>query len=254
MKNTKQKITPNTNEAQQLPGLNDWYFDILTKCQLPVELPSTILCVINDFCKSIVGYHYDKSEPIATIAELSLNNASFTFELWLYLLKYNTRNQNDNNIIGCARGNTNNGWLHINIRSGYPYIGFYGSDTCCKIKVPLKEWTHLAFVYDKEEKKQIIYFNGKLGTEGTNKQPLNSYPATVLCFSNYAGARVLNGVINNSRLWNCVRTEQEIQSCLAVDNDQLPESLHSRLTKLWWIDQFGTKHELTPRSKNVMTL
>eukprot|EP01083_Nonionella_stella_P052925 140247_1 len=112
MKNTKQKITPNTNEAQQLPGLNDWYFDILTKCQLPVELPSTILCVINDFCKSIVGYHYDKSEPIATIAELSLNNASFTFELWLYLLKYNTRNQNDNNIIGCARGNTDNGWLH----------------------------------------------------------------------------------------------------------------------------------------------
>eukprot|EP00485_Elphidium_margaritaceum_P017813 CAMPEP_0202726746 /NCGR_PEP_ID=MMETSP1385-20130828/184770_1 /ASSEMBLY_ACC=CAM_ASM_000861 /TAXON_ID=933848 /ORGANISM="Elphidium margaritaceum" /LENGTH=474 /DNA_ID=CAMNT_0049392973 /DNA_START=42 /DNA_END=1467 /DNA_ORIENTATION=+ len=306
-----------TSQRKALPQTKGWYLNILQQAQLPAQCPSSILGAIDEFCRSTVGHYLTQPAAIDTVQNLSLNGASFTVELWLYLLKYNTHSQtqNDNNIVGCSYG-SNNGWLHINIRNGRPYFGFYFNDdddddeddddeddeddddedddeymdsddeeqarrlqeleykighrppmeeliekrilykkaidmtpviqneannlqhvitkrnTDASDTVKLRCWTHLAFVYDKKKRQQIIYINGERVAVGHNKTALSAENNNVVYFSNYAGGRVLNGVVKNVRMWNSAQGGDEINRWMYTDNHKLARDLYPKLTRL----------------------
>ena len=82
--------------------------------------------------------------------------------------------------------------------------------------LPTNEWVHVAFTYDSADGSMIIYVDGKKQSVGTFKvgkvdlgQP--GY-AGFLIGRSYDNDRGLAGEISEARIWNKVRTQEEIQA------------------------------------------
>ncbi len=127
---------------------------------------------------------------IGNTETLGLSNHSFSICVWVKLDRYNTSNQGDNAILGSDHP-IPNGCLHLVLRNGYPYLGFYGNDVVANRAIDINRWYHLSFVYNIEDKTQSIYINGKLSNSSGNHSPLEGSAEVYL--SEYVGSRGLNG-------------------------------------------------------------
>ena len=80
--------------------------------------------------------------------------------------------------------------------------------------LPTNEFTHIALTYNSAESKMILYVNGKVQGESTkNLGSVNLGRGGVDGFSigrSYADERYLAGDISEVRIWNVVRTQDEI--------------------------------------------
>jgi len=50
--------------------------------------------------------------------------------------------------------------LHLVLRHGYPYMGFFNNDLRSSFPVNENVWVHIAFIYDHRTCRQYIYVNG----------------------------------------------------------------------------------------------
>lgn len=114
------------------------------------------------------GFYLDgeTSIEIGTAVDLKLTDASFTIEAWIFIERYKSGNTNgDATILGSKdHGSTKSSTLHLTIRNGVPYMGFYNNDIQSGASGYISEgyWYHLAFVYNKLYERQTIFFNGLL--------------------------------------------------------------------------------------------
>jgi hypothetical protein len=84
----------------------------------------------------------------------------------------------------------------------------YGPD-----QMPLASWVHLAGTYDGTDIK--VYVNGTLA--GTTNHPGTTSGISELHFCRFmVGSSFLDGAIDEVRIWNIVRTEQEISATKSV--------------------------------------
>lgn len=81
--------------------------------------------------------------------------------------------------------------------------------------LPLNEWVHIALTYDSKAKEMIVYVNGKVQSKSTTAD-LGTVNLGVggqdgfYIGRSYADDRYLAGDISECRIWNVVRTQQEI--------------------------------------------
>ena len=97
---------------------------------------------------------------------LGLKDASFTVLAWV---KPDSLS-GDRAILGTTVNQTQRG-LHLILRDGKPYFGFYNADTASGTTLSTDKWTHLAWRYDKDNLTQSIYINGQLDAQGIGKAP-----------------------------------------------------------------------------------
>lgn len=147
-------------------------------CSTPV-MSLTLHCPVSGTNISIGAAH-----------QLPLANHSFSVLAWVYIVRHNVGHGGDNCILGCNDFRENCG-LHLVVRNGQPYMGFYGNDTCSPDVLLIDKWYHLSFVYDLEARTQAIYVNGKLSVASGGHPPLNG--TTNILISEYANGRGLNG-------------------------------------------------------------
>ena len=94
------------------------------------------------------------------------------------------------------------------------------SDLDVKVDYPTNQWIHVAWVYDggEETERLKLYLNGNLVQTGyapiialrTNNQPL--------IIGDFPGLnRYLHGALDELRIWNVARTQEELQANMAVD-------------------------------------
>ncbi len=121
---------------------------------------------------------------------LGLAQSSFSVLVWVNIVRHNPNNQGDNAILGSSRGSRFR-CLHLIIREGRPYMGFYENDISSSQHLNIGKWYHLAFVYKKEEQRQSIFINGELSASEEGHPSLQGNDEVLL--SHYAGGRGLNG-------------------------------------------------------------
>jgi hypothetical protein len=133
--------------------------------------------------------------------DLGFINQNFTIMVWINITKHNIDNQCDNTILATSHNLNANEALHIVIRHGRPYFGFYGDDTESPHYIPPGKWCHLTFIFNLYERSQSIYINGNLSVKTYNHKLLNGNNTIELC--KYAGGRSLNGrSVFLSSTWN----------------------------------------------------
>ena len=92
--------------------------------------------------------------------------------------------------------------------------------------LPTNQWVHIAFTYNSSTSEWIIYINGKMQSKGT--KDLGSINLGVsgkdgFCIGrSYEDSRYLCGNISECRIWNVVRTPEEIANNAYYVNPSTP--------------------------------
>lgn len=147
-------------------------------------------------------------------ASLSLSNRSFTVEAWAsrpdplareWLLSQGQPSTNQGLIFGWDT--TNN--------AAYFKFGFWGDDLQMSTPFSDTNWHHWAATFDLSSLTRKIYEDGVLVAQDVATGPLAT-PATAMLFvaSQFGGAPFFHGGISEVRIWDHVRTAQELQETM----------------------------------------
>lgn len=140
-----------------------------------------------------------------------------------------------------STGAVNGQGLHLLIRNACPFFGcvsvfndvrfflislpdcrlsrrFFGNDVSCSTKIPVGQWTHLAFVYALPKKQHQIFVNGVLAP-ATSKGPYDFAligDGKPLNLGRYLSKpdTALNGHIRQLRAWNRALSQDDIRVCM----------------------------------------
>ncbi|MDD9974861.1 MAG: LamG domain-containing protein [Candidatus Poribacteria bacterium] len=122
---------------------------------------------------------------------------------------------------GCT--NRNYGiWVHVDKSVLHAQIGANGG---CAFSIDGttditdNKWHHLAFTYD--GKMGRVYVDGELETEAPNAQTFQSADPITIGVPNLDNANGLKGIIDEIRISNVARTEDEIQEAMDVGLAQI---------------------------------
>ncbi len=144
--------------------------------------------------------------PLAT--NIFANAAPFTVTGWMNqaALKY------DNGIFGVCTASVADECLHLAIRSGNLYMGFYSDDLLGGTTVP-GTWYYLAFVYaGGGNGMRYVYLNGALVASGASSASGLQVTATTTPEIGEDQFGVTNGTIQGVRLYNRALSPGEIQA------------------------------------------
>ncbi|HEV3051157.1 MAG TPA: LamG-like jellyroll fold domain-containing protein, partial [Longimicrobium sp.] len=92
---------------------------------------------------------------LGTARAMGFTGGSFTVEAWVRPDSL----EGDVPLLGMEEAVNSRG-LHLIIRRGKPYLGFYADDLAGGTQLAAGEWVHLAFRYDASTREQAIFVNG----------------------------------------------------------------------------------------------
>ncbi|MCU0343453.1 MAG: T9SS type A sorting domain-containing protein [Ignavibacterium sp.] len=141
---------------------------------------------------------------------LGINNSPFTVEAWI---KTNTTTSNQSIIskistVGYELGLNSNGKIYLSLNDGiYNSVSNYSTGI----------WTHIAATYDLNLVK--IYINGVLDFSSTVESPITNNSNEAIIGARRVNEttfdRVMNGSLDELRVWNVARTENEIRATMS---------------------------------------
>jgi hypothetical protein len=115
----------------------------------------------------ITGYGYamnfvsNNTQTMVTIQNwITLNNASFTIEFWIYLTSAHNATSGDMGLFGQCQNQTSDYCLHIIVRSGKILFTFYNDDAMGTTNLIAGVWYHIACTFARSTLHQILYVNG----------------------------------------------------------------------------------------------
>jgi len=142
-------------------------------------------------------------------SELGFTNHDFTAEAWIKIKK----SGGDLCLFGTDAYGENIG-LHLIIRNDRPYMGFYANDIGSNTVISENKWYHIAWRYDINKGEQAIFVNGELDNSSNGHSAFQGTDFINIgrCFNgNY-----FKGQICEIRIWNIVRTNEEIKTNMST--------------------------------------
>jgi hypothetical protein len=175
-----------------------------------------------------------------------LRLSSYTYELWLKDLEGPTGSWRRVFHKGLNNVNTGRGPL-LSLRPDDPGLHFAqstgsGQETANVTEgVPLNEWIHIALVLTALDGEQIIYMDG---VEVVRNDVSNLTDATQEPVLQIAAANAASVVVDDFRIWNYIRTQEEIQA----DMNQEVTGVEEGLVGYWRFNEGEgtTAYDLSP--------
>lgn len=123
--------------------------------------------------------------------------------------------------------------LLFSIRNGFPCVSFY-SALLARCTINMKEWTHLAFVYDSKTDggTQTIFINGSPVAYEVKRPPMTRSFDIKLSRSPSA----FQGSIRQLRIWNHARTGAQLKSLMTTSLPKFDVKTEG-LTAVWPLEQ-----------------
>lgn len=135
-----------------------------------------------------------------------IRNNSFTVSAWIKLPELKI--EKEYSILGTNEMQFRKG-IHLVIRNGRPYFGFYGNDLHSGVMIKEKEWTHIVYRYNLPNGEQAIYVNGKEAGSSLNHSSFIGDSALTIGRS-MNGRNFLNGYIDDLGIWSRALGDEEI--------------------------------------------
>jgi hypothetical protein len=173
------------------------------------DLPPNMLS--SDYALSFTGI--DQAQISDDYIEDIYGN-SFTICLWI---KPNVVPANEDAGLVAGTSFTTNKSLHLVLRHGKPYLGFYNNDLSGKTTIEPNKWVHLAFSYDVAKKEQSIFINGVLDASSGNHAPLEKVPNASTLVGTYSTSH-FDGLITDIRVNNQALSSQAIAKIMSAPN------------------------------------
>ena len=162
-----------------------------------------------DSIRGIVAWFNGKSHVVLPRAdELKLWDHDFTVAAWLKIDEY-VPNKRDYCIVGTLGGSYQQA-IHLVIRDGKPYFGFYSNDLEGKTKIEAARWYHLVWRYSKLNGEQAIYVDGKLDSRSLGHPSYKGRDNIYVGLAVYDALSNMIGSIDNLAIWSRPLGEDEI--------------------------------------------
>ena len=146
-----------------------------------------------------------------------IRNNSFSVSAWFKLNE--VADNGEYSILGTPEGVFRKG-LHLVIRQGRPYFGFYGNDLWADRIVTPNEWFHIVYRYNYFNGEQAIYVNGQnVGASFNHASFIGD--STLVIGRSISARNFLNGYIDDLYIWNRPIGEEEI--LFLYNSEYIPE-------------------------------
>lgn len=173
---------------------------------------------------------------IGSTRELGFHE-SFTVTVWIKLDRIGTPTNYENCIIGQNNG-VAMGCLHLLVRRGNPYMGFYTADVTSPTQLSLDVWYHLAFVYDMKMQTQSIFVDGHRTVATGSRRPLQGDQSVYLSqYIERSRKSGLDGQMSSLRIYRRALPPAEIAQFMFLG---VPSGL------VWAEDKSGLMADITP--------
>jgi hypothetical protein len=161
--------------------------------------------------------HFDGTNDYVSIPSVAINLSRFTIEMWIKPSTVpttgNTALMNTN-----SWDNANGSSVHFQLEGSKVIVSVYGLsvDWPSSNYTPVaNEWQHIAMTYDRPNSTIKFYVNSFLVS--TVNKSLPAVKIDAACIGAWGGTqRFFNGAIDEVRIWNTVRSEDEI-----IDNKNI---------------------------------
>ena len=153
--------------------------------------------------ESVLAFNGTGHVKLGTARAMGLTNGSFTVELWARPDSL----EGDGSLVGGDEAVSSRG-LHLVIRGGKPYLGFYADDLAGAASIAAGEWVHLAYRYDAATREQAIFVDGVLDAKRTAKAAFQGEGMVYL--GKTLGLPRLRGAVSDLRIWSVARTDDQI--------------------------------------------
>ncbi|AUP78113.1 LamG-like jellyroll fold domain-containing protein [Flavivirga eckloniae] len=162
-----------------------------------------------DIVKGEVLKFQDSSYAVFGIPDdFGIRKSSFTISLNIKLSELDL--ENDYFLIGANEKEYRKS-LHVNIRKGIPYFGFYGSDVSVYKKLEPSKWYNLVVRYDIKNQEQSIFINGKQHGSSTG-HPSYIGESELMLGRGFIQEGHLSGYIDDLYIWNRALSNNEIKT------------------------------------------
>ncbi|HLA64579.1 MAG TPA: LamG-like jellyroll fold domain-containing protein, partial [Rhodothermales bacterium] len=145
--------------------------------------------------------------PLGTSRSLGLLGASFTVECWLKADDGTL--VGDRPVLGMGAENAGkDGVLHLVLRNGVPYMGFWGDDLQGPAPLVAGAWYHVAWRFNAGTKEQTIFVDGVRVASRAAEGPMAGDGPVYL--ARYNDAAFFSGMLSDLRIWNVARSDAQI--------------------------------------------
>ena len=164
--------------------------------------------------------HFDGKNDYVSIPSVATNLSTFTIEMWIKPTTVPTTGDiallNTN-----SWDNANGSSVHFQLEGSKVIISVYGLSAdwpSSKYTPIVGKWQHIVVTYDRPNSAVKFYVNSFLVSTVNKSLPVAKIDAA--CIGAWGGTqRFFNGAIDEVRIWNTVRSEEEI-----IDNKSIPLS------------------------------
>ncbi len=147
---------------------------------------------------------HDDYVRLPSATALGLTGQSFTVECWVRTRAHST---GDLTILGTDRREASKG-LHLVVRNGSPYLGFFSDDLASAARVEPGAWHHLAFRFDAPTRQQAIIMDGQeVGSRTAKAAFLGEDPVHL---GRWSSGRLFAGALADLRIWREARPTASI--------------------------------------------
>ncbi len=158
-----------------------------------------------------------------------LNDKSFTVTLWA---KPELTGGDQQCVFTQTQVNATNTSLHYRIyNNGTVRMGFYGNDLDAPAAVKAKEWSHICFWLDADEKTRRIFINGEQKAEDKDKSLYKGTAGNTMVGSWGNTGQKFNGLIDEVMVWDKALSEKEIE--LSMDPNAAAVDPNGKLATTW---------------------
>ena len=158
-----------------------------------------------------------------------LNDKSFTVTLWA---KPELTGGDQQCVFTQTQVNATNTSLHYRIyNNGTVRMGFYGNDLDAAAAVKAKEWSHICFWLDADEKTRRIFINGEKKAEDKDRSLYKGTAGNTMVGSWGNTGQKFNGLIDEVMVWDKALSEKEIE--LSMDPNAAAVDPNGKLATTW---------------------
>lgn len=143
---------------------------------------------------------------LGSAQELGILDHDFTVEAWVMLTGSGSTRYP---IVGSLENQSRAG-LHLCVDTRKVYMGFFGSDTRGTTELALNTWYHLSFRYTKQTNEQALFINGVRDAASLTNSSGSLQGTGEVFIGRCFGSSFFPGRIDEVRVWNHARSENEI--------------------------------------------
>mgnify|MGYP001198613580 CR=1 FL=1 len=203
------------------------------KIQGTVGLPSHIKINANNqipyrYKDCVIDLDSSKSQYLKGDADETLLHGSWTVDFWVNLKSYTAGGR----FLEVGNGTSTN---YIVICQSSNKLCFVANGTNISLVgniIPLNEWVHIAVTYDFNTGTISLYQNGELTASQTSETKIPQVSRSIIFIGRSYAGNYLDAKLNEIRIWNKAKTNDEINSLMEYKAD----GYEAGLVHLWNFD------------------